>query len=222
MAHEPFFPITASASWVLGTFAVCLLLFHIIFIECLKLSAIQWKRIDYVWLGLATLGLLIGVSEVRRTFAEGQIGVERSLVQSRFDDVRREVRFLTGNAVCRQFVRSAWSPANLDASQQEYDAVCEFAKQVQKRIPLEPPANLASLGLTERPRVTDLSLLDMLKGLDERSDWYLHARKTYEDTVVASKQTELEGFLTVLAPLLLALALALRITKVTGEIRLQA
>lgn len=222
MAHEPFFLITASASWMLSVFVCSVLIFHVVFLKLWKLGAIGWKRVDYVWLAMATLGLLGGVSEVRRVFAVGQIATEQSLVQSTFEDLRHEIRFLNSAAVCRQFIRGEFSPPDFDAIQKEYDAVCDFAKRILGQLPEGPPADLSQLHLDDRPHVTAKSLLDTLKGLDDRAAWYRRARKTYDDTVEASGRTSFESSALIMAPLLLAVALALRITKVTGEIRLKA
>ena len=222
MHYEPFLPITASVPWVLGVFVGCLFVFHIALVQVWKLQAVSWKRVDYVWLGITALGLLGAVSEVRRMVADNQIATQRSILVSAYDDLRREIHFMTSAAVCRQFVRSEHSPQDFDAIQREYDSVCQFAKQLQSRVPSDPPADLQGLALTERPRVTDDVLRNILDGLDRESESYIRARRAFNQTLAATQRNSLDVTLVFLWPLLLAVALALRITKVTGEIRLQA
>jgi hypothetical protein len=222
MDYQPFFPVTASLTWVLVVFGTCLLVFHVAFVWLWRLGRTGWRVVDYVWLTIAVLGLLAGVAEVRRMFAVAQIEGQRSLMLSRYGDLRREVRFLSGDVVCRRFVRSEYSPPTFDADQQEYNAVCDFARQLYARMTAEPPENLESLGLTNRPRVTQRSLTDMLKGLDDYAAWFVKAQNAYSQTVMAAERSDLEKTLTAMSPLFLAVALALRITKVTGEFKLGA
>ncbi len=222
MQYEPSFPITASVPWIIGVFFCSLVIFHVAFVRVLKLRAVTWKKLDYVWLGIAALGLLGAASEVRRTAAADQLSNQRSILNWAYDDLRREVGFMSGAAVCRHFVRTDYSGADFDAMQREYDAVCEFAKQLSTRLPAEPPPDLEALRLGDRPKTTDVILRYVFAGLDRESGSYLHARRALDQTVAASQRTVGEKTLGVLGPLLLAIALALRITKVSGEIRLQA
>lgn len=150
-----------------------------------------------------------------------QIEKQQSILASAYGDFGREVRFMTGPAVCRTFARGPLSPPDFDAGQREYDKACDFARQLLNRLPSTPPANLSALRLDERPHITDDVLRDSFAGLDREAESYLRAKEALDQTVSASDRTSLDETLAVFSPLLLAVALALRITKVTGEIRLQ-
>lgn len=220
MQYEPFYPISANLPWVLGVFFASLLLFHVLLIWVLEVGAVTWKQIDYVWLAIAALGLLGAVSEVRRMVAQNQLGRQQSILTWAYEDLRREAEFMIGPAVCRQFVRSKYSRPDFDAIQQEYDAACQFARQMLTRLPSDPPPDLQGLRLADRPKVTDPVLQQVFEGLSREVESYLRARRAMDQTIAATKRTPLEDTLALFGPLLLAVALALRMTKVSGEIRM--
>jgi hypothetical protein len=219
MGGQPFFPYTASFAVVMVVFGTCLMIFHVAFVWKWKLRRTGWKIVDYIWLTMAVLGLVAGVSEVRRMFAAAQIESQRSLMLSRYEDLRRAVQFLSGDAICRQFVKSEYSPPNLESIQQEYNQVCDYARQLYAKMTPKPPEDLESIGITDRPSVAQRLLSDILNRLDDHAAWFLSAKSAYRHTVKAAERSALERTLMAMSPLLLAVALALRITKVTGELK---
>lgn len=221
MPHQLPFPITASPKWIYGIFFGFLIIFHVLFLKVWPLDKKRWQIVDYLWLGLAVLGLFAGTAQVRKIVAQNQISLENTYMVSTYERLKDQISFLTSSAVCRKFNRTEYSPKNFDAIQIEYDNVCSFGGQLNSRTPADPPEDLKVLKLDEHPTVTDGLLTDMLSSVKEKAKIYIEARRVYDQTVDAQNSTYLEIVLTFSAPLLLAIALALRITKVTGELRMK-
>jgi hypothetical protein len=69
--------------------------------------------------------------------------------------------------------------------------------------------------------VTNAALKDMLSGLDKQTSYFDQSMNELETIRKGTQPTDLEVSMVFVSPFLLAFALALRITKVTGEIRLE-
>ena len=222
MAHDPVFPLTASAWRLLAILAGCLVLFHFVFLRLWRIGKVGWKRVDYVWLGIAALALFSGAADVRRLIAASIVETERVRLQGAYERLRDKARFMTGVVVCREFVRAESLPIDLERIQRQHDEACEFASQLVRTLPNEPPEKLDAGNMPERPHVTDRFLLEIFAGLDQQLTEYREARGRFDEIQAARDLTQGEKVFATIWPLLLAIALALRITKVSGEIHLEA
>ena len=74
--------------------------------------------------------------------------------------------------------------------------------------------------LPSEPAIPEADLRDILRGFHNQVDLYNTDAREHRSIVRASKQSSPEQFLVFTAPLLLSFAIALLITKVTGELRL--
>lgn len=221
MHSEPSFPFLSSQLWILGFFFLCLLIFHVALIKIWRLDKIDWKKVDYIWLGVAALGLLSATGEVRRLVATGMSFREEAYMHAAYGRVLDQAAFMSTapGAICRIFVRSEFSPENLDKVQEEFDRICNYGKALAKALPPEPSED--QLRLPSRPRVKDAMLLEVLGRLDYALEDYTEAKRRLKLVEAAKDQTGAELSLVALSPLLLSIALAIRITKVTGEILLE-
>ncbi len=209
---------------LLGIFVFFLFTLDIILVRWLKLGKTAWKRVDYIWLAVAGLGLLSTSSEARRLLATNLIENQKVFTAALYSHFQQQVQFGTGPVICRQFVRTQYSPENLDEAQREYDVACEYFKSLVTVLPatvseefdrVEIPSSL------KRPSVTDRILIEDFKRLDQAFGDYDQAQQVLEELVASQSRSNLEMTVAILGPLLLAFALALRITKVTGEIKLE-
>jgi len=228
MSPDLFMPLSARPAVVLGVFAVLLVLFDVLLVRWLKLGKVAWKRVDYIWLGFGALGLLGAVAQVRMASAAAQIEMHESRVAVALNSVKSliELYAKTPGAICRTFVRSEYSPPpeEFQRSQNEYNTACAWAKQMADTLAMRassPPEPIDRASLPSRPVVADGALRDMFRGLDRQFEYFDQNIETYRAVREKSKQTPFEQFLVFLGPFLLAIALAIRITKVTGEIKLE-
>jgi hypothetical protein len=226
---EPQFPLGANLPAVFLAFAIFLVAFDIILVRWLKLSKVTWKKVDYVWLGFASLGIFSAVSQVRVMTANAQADMFREGAVLAFSSLRylADSNASDPGAICRTFVRSEYSPppGEFDSTQREYNQACEWAKHVARTIPAKvpTPAKPISQGLLPaRPSASAGDLKEMIDGLYFQFDVYNKHSEALSDLSEETKRTGTEDILIYFGPLLLVIALALRITKVTGEIRLES
>jgi hypothetical protein len=132
-------------------------------------------------------------------------------------------RELSDSRICRTFVRSKSSPPNFDETQSEFNQVCDFGRRLAAILPDEPTADIGSFLelLKKRPPITNRMLKDMYEARDRALAAYVAYLDEYKRI---KKQGDYgSGKLRFMAksPNLIAIAVALRMTKVTGEIRLE-
>jgi hypothetical protein len=214
-------PRVTSAAWVLGTFVVALAAFHLVLVLWRPLSIVAWKKVDYVWLSLALLGIVFGAGAARREVAANMASTAKSRLEFAVTQVEDRLAFGRGPAVCRKFVRSEFSPPpqEFDRMQREFDAECAWFRSATERLPQTSFARREVLRLEELgsspPQGGDGWAISSLQDSIRR---YNEAAAKSKELSGAMQRPEIESILAVIGPPLLAVALALRITKVTGEI----
>jgi hypothetical protein len=225
--HSDFsLPFQAEIWPLLLFFFVLLIVFDLVLVRWLKLGRIAWKRVDYVWLGFSAIGLVGAASQARQFVASNLVRVydERSMAAysiARFvlDDDAKDNGY-----VCRTFVRSQYSPPpeEMGRAQRENDAACHWFKSVAALLPKDS-RNLGLLSdqlLPAQPQVDRRDLKETFDEFRKTVGEYNEAVRMRSDNENAAARSDLENTLIIIFPLLLAIALALRITKVTGEIKL--
>lgn len=223
------FPAFTNVWIVLSIFAAEVIFFHLVLVFWLKLGKRAWKIVDYVWLGFAALGIFGAAGQARQLVANNMTSTLNQQAQiSYMQLVSLVARYSNEGAVCRTFVRSQYSPppTEFERIQKDYDSVCHWLWDIQRKIPSAAdnfyngiervdPRNLAT-----EPTVPEKDLNEVLQAFHKQLHIYNEDAKGYADVVGATKHSPLENLLILTSPLLLTFALAIRITKVTGEIRL--
>jgi hypothetical protein len=214
-------PLAANPAALFGALFASLVIFDLWLVRWWQLGRIGWKRVDYLWLFAAILGLFAASSEVRRMLAPNFGAFARLYQQARYEDLQREVRFFGSGAICGLF--NSPSQVGADDEQRQLDAVCEFGKTAVAALPPEVTSEPLDLTpLRTRPQVQDAFLLHEYSVLDRAIAGYVEAEDKTSALVAASERSSFEIILAVVSPWILTVALALRITKVTGELRLRA
>lgn len=217
---QPTLPFFAEPSNVLLVFGIALIIFHLLFLVFWRMTKIQWKYIDYIWLTTGLIGVYGASIEVRRQVASSQINNARFDVTFRYERLRSTVEFLSGSSVCIEFNRTEYSPLNLEIKQREYNDVCKFAKSLLLQMPLKTNGYLDTTIFFNRPNVKDAILLSHYKRLDEMLNNFIAAEGQLTLISIASNKSDFERTMGLLSPFIFAIALAIRVTKVTGEIKL--
>ncbi len=217
-------PFTASTWTILLIFVVLLIVFDLILVRWLKLGNFAWKIVDYIWLGVGALGLIGAASQSRQITATNFLPFAVEVKTMTFQSAQQYVSGYRGSPIiCRTFTRTEFSPPpeELDRISKEYATVCTWFEQLYAVFPqTEPTGGIDPTGFPVPPEVTSRDLQDIIGGFARTLDPYnVHA--TYVENLRRKAQrSEAETSLMIVIPLLLAIALALRITKVTGEIKL--
>lgn len=222
IASDLTLPWFTSQAWILGIFVAALAVFHILFIRVFPLSTIGWKRADYIWLLMALMGLIGAVGTGRAVIADNLLNHRESRIEGAFNLMKMGADFGTSRAICRQFVQSEFiPPEGLERIQREFDAQCEWFRAVV--------AKLNEIKHLDPAPIDPIKMFGAQPSGGEEQTYKSFSESiiTYNSTVEhikslerAKEPSDIELLLRFLGPALLAVALALRITKVTGEIHL--
>ena len=217
-------PVVASYSWTLAVFVGALAVFHAALVWAWPLGRVGWKRIDYVWLLFGMIGVLSGVQAVRQELADGLLPEAEEFARFEGTAILDRIGAGASPAICRTLEPFEPAPRDGDVErrQREFDEVCAWFRAAKQRVagglPAERPLTLERLGGDPVPLGTEFSIV---AGLEDAVARYNRAQDTLERLTRDADQSDAEATLAAVGPFLIAIALALRITKVTGEIRLE-
>jgi hypothetical protein len=204
---------------VIGVFIVALVLCHVLLIFIYPRSAIYWKRVDYVWLSMACIGLVSSVGAGKEVIMKNAIGTEIKRLNNARDHFLYVTKEEAASLVCLKLHRNEATQTELEFKkyQEEFAAQCSWFKVVESYL---------NALLQEQPSEEfHYSTIYPQGGEQEAYKQYLVAEKIYNDEVQSVRQlnrmsamTPLEERAKLFGPIVLALALALRITKVTADV----
>lgn len=200
------------------------MLLHLLLVKLSPLSSIQWKKVDYIWLSFALLGILAAAANNRSAIAGNLVQLAEARNRGSLEWVYRSADFGTSAAICRSFVRGPASPPQeeFDRIQREFNSQCSWFKSV-----------VASLGPLDKRLQKPIDLQGLVGPPPAAADdWAIKSlvsavavyNSSLRDLDILQKEKapgDGELILQFLGPIVLALALALRLTKVTGEIQLE-
>jgi hypothetical protein len=218
-------PWFADHSYVICLFLVACVCFHFLLVKIYRLSSIAWKRVDYIWLTMAFIGISVNVEKNHIEISKNLYDQEVVHANAEYEEIIHAVDFGRFSGVyCRTFVQGSASPppAEFAKIQHEHDEQCTWFKKFGKALELRPKNHDLSIDLVQivgKPPDSE--------GKDDYK-YILYSISNYNDAVAdlqqlknEEKNTNLEEVLRFLGPIFLALALALRMTKVTGEIAIE-
>jgi len=199
--------------WVSIIFVVILIALHGWLVVWKPLDMQQWKLVEYVWVSLAVVSTLGLVDEARRYKAELDADVN-------FTRIERDI-----NSIENWFSVYRIFACEEQADNLEYKGLCDWVtiKDADLKLILEDEEAIApdirlnilnGIG-NDNVRLT-ASEVEIISGLVID---YGQSKSAYIDNVEISKASKVQRFLISLAPILFAIALALKMTKVTGEYR---
>lgn len=210
--------VAATPTYVLATLAAMLLAMHWLLIVRLRLGDIAWKRVDYVWLGAAALGLVSASASADRFLSARYLETfERPRTATAYQFLRALIADSPGVCVPRR--RTEYSPPDFDQILTEQEIVCRDAAKVAAVMPktfLEFPP-LEQTGF--QPFGHDApSQQYFIRDVSRAASEYRESQGRFARLSSSAKLTGADEVMLVLSPLLLTFALALRVTKVSGEI----
>lgn len=180
-----------------------------------NLSKIQWKKIDYLWPIVAGIGLMGTVSEVRSRVASDWADTEHTRAVLSLESINDYTVNQLNSFLCA-------NDARVDegiASQQSCLWLSESARYLQ------------SINFNELPNVTFDSLpkitfnADLIDSdvmwLQGMFDNYQTQKYVYESTVLETKKHPLEELFWYLSPYLICIAISVRVTKVSAELKME-
>lgn len=203
--HVPWF---LSSWWLVLLFAMFCVVFHFTLVVLYPLDSIAWKRVDYVWLPFALVGALGAIAANRTAVAQNQLELATSRATFAFEQVKTFLGSTQDLPLCQrssdQTAQCAWFIAvrkGLDGTDAKKFEAIDLVK-------LAGPAPAATYGW---PYQT----------LENHVRWFNENAADVHDLESLRKRGPLEDLLQFLGPFLLVVALALRLTRVTGEISIE-
>jgi hypothetical protein len=191
---------------------------HLILVYPKNLSKKQWKRIDYLWISLTAIGLIGATSNVKIALSKGQLSFANDRIPFQYEYLCSLLSPGGSKTVCRDFVREEYSPSNFDSIVADYNDACEWSIKTYKLIALVDTSNYQLIDTTKIPVLETKHnkwfkniILDNIRGYNK----LIEERRDSQNEIVNNQKNDLLFF----TPLLLIFGLAIRITKVSGELR---
>jgi|ERR1044071_847098 hypothetical protein len=212
--------LSATPLFLFAVFVLLVVVFHVALIFWLKLTDETWKRLDYVWLGTAALALLGASAQADHFLSKRYLATfERPRTETAYKLLRATLDSYPGLCAPRQ--RSPASPPDFDQILQEQESLCKRAKEIAAKMPLKITDNFPPLEQTGYEPLGYEAKYEIyyVREVSSAAEQYRQQQKRYVDFVAAGTPSGGEEIMTALGPLLLAFALALRVTKVTADIR---
>jgi hypothetical protein len=195
---------------------------HLLLVWPKNLTKRQWKKVDYYWILLTSLGIIGTTRVAEKTISQNDSYVVKYQLLFEADQL---VSYLTpenSSWVCRTFTKTEFSPENIEEVQKEYDKACQWRNDVSKIV-------IKSID-TINFNLIEIKKLPILNANDSqikvfKNDIFDHI-KTYNNCVkILKKNSQIQepttGDIMIIyfSPILLIAGLSLRITKVTGELK---
>ena len=204
-----------------ATFAIFLVVCHI-FMWCVGRRPRLWTQVDYVWLGAAALGLISASGAARQTAAKSQETWDRIRFESDLEHARWWTRTSLQYFETSSVLTSEPKDEKEKTVAKELRAAAQFYRvavdALQRDAGGEPWAALLNDGFISAAAVEPVVEQDLrhlrriLRTVDE-------SHKAVVSTRGAMQSSETETAYVLLWPWLLSGALALRITKVSAELK---
>jgi hypothetical protein len=213
--------ISSSPLWLLLTLVGLTVLLHFFFVWKWQLKDVMWKYADYVWLFVAALGGLAASGKAGQFIAANVLdGTVQPKTEMSYKMLRGDIK--TGALMaCMPLRRGPESPANFDEIYRAQQDICQQYKKLDAEMPdsiKEPFPPLEKLNFhpingDERYVKTEIEMAN------RSAATYGQDVAEYTQLTQKKKSSDAEDFFIAMGPLLLAFAVAVRITKSSGEIK---
>lgn len=204
---------------------VLLVIFHALFIyiRASRLNEKGWKIVDYIWLGCAAFGLIFLSSDARTSLADIWSPIEQRYTDATFRAIKSYADDAENSYFCTHAgQRTKNSPPELELISQDFRTACKWRQELDLVVNATLKNEHPKLTFHDIPSATfhDEGFIDSeLQWLEEIFQDYRRDVVRLRDTQSRAELTAWELLLKLTAPILICIALALRITKVTAELR---
>ncbi|KAA0677706.1 hypothetical protein [Roseomonas genomospecies 6] len=208
---------------ILTSLAVFVVILHALLVYAHPLSDNGWRRADYLWLAGAVLSLLGMSAEARHQWLELRKPISEQLHLASVDYLRDSFLVLRIFPCHVEFGRAGLTGGDQAGRVNQYEAYCRWLTETEQtmdrlfrtRSKIDLALFARAEAFSDLPGVAEtLARLTKIaaeynRTLDELNQW------------ASLESSGAESLVKAISPILLSFALALRITKVTGQIRNQ-
>jgi len=206
---------------VLGVFICAWVLCDLILIRFAKFGILAWRRVDYVWLSMALIGVATTTMQTRQEYAENLLTIQKTRHESILQFMTAVV---TSNEIgCSPLPYSGANKLTSEESRMHHEISllqCAWFSKVLEKLDKTKQENvkleLSSL-LNTYPRGADYALHQRVEDLFEE---YQVTEASISNLQAQSQLSDSERMFRYLGPIVIAFALGLRMAKVTAEVRM--
>ena len=171
---------------------------------------------DYIWLSMTAVSLISAAGGFRRSAAEYLVRPATDLTEASISNLRSDVALNRSYACNTQFFSDSWRSNR--ALMGELPRICSWLKQQENLLRFLHPGDQYE-NLIPEPLVREAVARDLLKAVRGSALEYNKYLKESKALQVIDEKRDFEMLLEEFSPYLLATGLAIRVTKVTSEIR---
>ncbi|WP_105170494.1 hypothetical protein [Pseudoalteromonas sp. T1lg24] len=208
---------------LLLVFIVFLGLFHYFLVFKKNLSKKQWKQVDYIWFCMSFIGLISLASDVRISQVSQDKLIQESHMETFWNVADRLSKDAESTYECNVFKMFDNDSDKKDyaLNKDRFSSACEWRKETElffSDLNQEsyPEVKIDDLPI---PKLDSSELLGDYEWLQREIPIYNLHRESWLEIKSNSFKNTFEQILYLLSPFFIAIALALRLTKVTGEVR---
>lgn len=209
-----------SPGYALALLIVLTAILHAALVWARPQPAVFWKRSDYVWLTLASVGLLSGTGDVRRFVSSHAIDTQAARTAFDFKFLKDHVE--AAEAVyCRAVERGPKASGSVDEGERARVQLCRWYGQIRRQLPDKVGPQFPQITLPEggpgnstESQSAQASVRKILRSYEDGRVEMVRLRD-------GTRRTELDSLLLALGPLALIAGLAVRLTKATAEVRIE-
>lgn len=225
------YPLTANPLALVLVFAGALALSHAVLLPLLAFNELRWHALDYLWLPMVLLGVLGGAQQNRVEISNAFRGAWEYQLRGSLAEANRLLKYHTSDQtyLCQKATRSEYSPPPQIFEQIERDGIetCKWFKELQQFVPQSPESVPKGFSLKEMPRPPSLSghsgsgPEDAIENMQSSLKEVVEALAEIQTHTAEKESPFMIRLAKYYGPLLVCFALAIRITKVTGEARIK-
>jgi len=209
--------ILTSPLWtIVTTIFLWIILFSVF--SYFKLSAKNWRRLEYIWIFIALLGVLVVIEKNNKEFRTVDIINLKQNIKFNL----LNINFLLGETqACFKYNKMASSPPDLDDRQFDQDLVCKWARNYNIEID-----TLEDIPITLLDTTTIKNILFKTSFMDDYVKQFQNSCSLinadiikFKDYSNQIKSNQWEDFSKTLGVLLLIFAFAVRLSITTNNVR---
>lgn len=202
------------------------IVFYLMYVKGLarKLDDKGWKQVDYWWIGIGTFALFIQFFQVNISLDTASLAMEESIARTINQNLNIAAADLSGPAICLPATSAVRKERSLEQIKALDDA-CTFFTTIRPALRFSVSADSQVVDYLSKqsvPKFTSEEVQRKVEQLSIRYQAYVEQDRKVKEIDGALKENKTIAEITqYLAFMLLIVAVALRLIKVTGEIRVK-
>jgi len=232
MHLSPIVHLSSSPLWLLLTVIVLTAILWLIFVRIFPLTDKQWKYVDYIWLTIALLGVLASSGRASREFTKIKIPLLEPGTSFSFQTLRHDIEFGASSESegCAPRIHTSFSPPDYEDIRRAQQHLCDQFRKLDSEVPKSPALGDTKFAALDQLKFQPLSEDELSLKYEKReiervkadATRYEKDRQIYNASLDEERKQEDSPLILLdlgIGPLLVGVAIAIRLTKTAGEIR---